>query len=71
MSGSSTGFPFPMISSSSACAFLSFSGLRSSSVIAHSRVLDVVSVPAVNKSCKKGGVKVCELEVVHRSGLTK
>ncbi|KAF4403977.1 hypothetical protein G4B88_014433 [Cannabis sativa] len=47
-SDSLTGFPFPMIWSSSALALDRDSGLRSSSAIAHWKVVAVVSVPATN-----------------------
>ena len=58
MLDSSNKLPLPIFRSSSALAFDKDSGLRSNSAIAHSSVLDVVSVPATNRTCFTN----CELE---------
>ncbi|KAJ0827760.1 hypothetical protein HanRHA438_Chr17g0829511 [Helianthus annuus] len=72
MSNSSTLlFSSPNISMSSDRAFDIFAGLWISSAIAHSNVLDVVSVPARNISCQT----MADLRIifcgVRRRGLTK
>ena len=54
MSDSWTCPPLPRTSSSSSRAFVIFSGLCNNNVIAHSTVLDVVSISTINKSCNKG-----------------
>ncbi|KAK8983827.1 hypothetical protein V6N11_009611 [Hibiscus sabdariffa] len=51
MSHSSIGFPLLIACSSSFLALSKTWGFRSTSAIAHSIVLDVVSVPAANKTC--------------------
>lgn len=51
MLDSFTGLPLPMACSSSTRAFDSMSGFLSNSVMARSSVVEVVSVPATNKSC--------------------
>jgi len=54
MSDSWTCPPLPRTSSSSSRAFAIFIGLCNNTAIAHSTVLDVVSIPARNKSYNKG-----------------
>lgn len=51
MSASVTQRSTPTTSLSSDCALLIFSGWRSNSVIAHSMVFELVSLPATKRSC--------------------
>ncbi|WVZ09990.1 hypothetical protein V8G54_014520 [Vigna mungo] len=61
MSDSFTGLPLPVVNSNSSVAFDIISGLRTNSLIAHSTVDVVVSVPAINKSCDKCGIIVLSI----------